>query len=223
MAQPKLIADEGSIRRLLKDRQFPQDGFRINVPTEEMAQLLYNCYVAHVIERGRHFIASDDLERRIWQVAEMLTLPTYRFGLMLTGGCGNGKTTMMRAIRTAVHDLYVSRNSAFCAFPGFRTEIPLVSAKEMVGQILEERKTYASTDILMIDDLGHEPVEVMRYGMIHTPIVDLLEARYARQKYTIISTNLKISEIRPRYMNRLADRFNEMMHFVEFEDGTYRG
>lgn len=83
-------------------------------------------------------------------------------------------------------------------------------------------KNYMNNDVLMIDDLGHEPTEVISYGMVFTPIVDLLERRYARQKFTIISTNLNPDEIRPKYKNRLADRFNEWMHIVQFNNSSFR-
>lgn len=208
------------MRQLRTNKQFPEDGFRINVSKPEMAKLLYTCYVSTVDERGRQFKYDDHVNDVIWQVAETLTIPSHRFGILMTGPCGNGKTTMMYAIRKVIHYLAAKQSSVL--FPRYRTEIPILSAKEIVNGIVINGQNYRHIDILMIDDLGHEPTEVMRYGMIHTPIIDLLESRYARQKYTIVTTNLREEEIRPKYGNRIADRFCEMMHTIKFDGDTYR-
>lgn len=221
MAKPKLIADEALMLHLRNHRNFPKVGFRIKIPKEEMANLLFTYYIDTVYERGRSFVRDEHLESIIWKLSEILTEPSYRFGIILSGPCGNGKTTMMMAIRKTIHHLYSKQCKAFIDYPGFCTSIPIESAKDIISKKLD-KKNFVEYDMLMIDDLGHEPTEVVSFGMIYTPLIDLLESRYARQKYTIISTNLRDDEIRPKYKNRIADRFNEMMHFVKFESRSYR-
>lgn len=203
-------------------RNFPKVGFRIKIPKEEMATLLFTYYIDTVHERGRSFVRDEHLESIIWKLSEILTEPSYRFGIILSGPCGNGKTTMMKAIRKTIHHLYSTQCNAFIDYPGFNTYIPIESAKDIICKMLDQKKNFVDYDLLMIDDLGHEPTEVVSFGMIHTPLIDLLESRYSRQKYTIISTNLRDDEIRPKYKNRIADRFNEMMHFVRFQSSSYR-
>lgn len=185
-----------------------------------MASLLYTFYRSEVESRCIKYSHSEETERVIWEVANALTTPTYRFGLLLTGDCGTGKTTMMKAIRSCIHYLWEKQMRLF--HPKFKTSIPLLSAKDIIEEILKEGKTYNTSDILMIDDLGHEPTEIVVYGRILTPIIDLLEHRYERRKYTVISTNLSPEEIRPKYSNRIADRFNEMFHIVEYSGISHR-
>ncbi len=52
-----------------------------------------------------------------------------------------------------------------------------------------------------------------------SPVVELLEYRYAQQLFT---ANLSPREIRDKYGNRVADRFNEQMHVITFQDHSYR-
>ena len=73
-----------------------------------------------------------------------------------------------------------------------------------------------------IDDFGTEPLEVIDYGNVLYPITDLLTTRYDRHLFTILTTNLTPSEIRPRYGDRIADRLNDMMGKVIFANSTYR-
>ena len=76
--------------------------------------------------------------------------------------------------------------------------------------------------LLGIDDLGTEPLVIMDYGNEKTPIVDLLSMRYENRLFTIVTTNLTPKQIRERYGERIADRFNEMMEVVIFKNPSYR-
>ena len=73
-----------------------------------------------------------------------------------------------------------------------------------------------------IDDLGNEPVEILDFGNPIHPIIRLIEYRYINQSFTFITTNLTAKEIRTKFGDRIADRFNEMLHVIIFEDGSYR-
>ncbi len=221
MSKPKLITDEGLMRQLRQELLYPRGSFRIDLPFEQVATLLLNCYVETVRGRNRVFVHDEHTELQIIEIAKVLTTHSHKFGIVLSGPCGNGKTTMLYAIRTLIHYLFSKRH--LCLPTGISTEIPIVSAKNIIDDVMSlDKLSYRRHDILMIDDLGHEPTEIINYGMVYTPIVDLLEARYERMKYTIISTNLAPEDIRPKYKNRLADRFNEMMHFVDFTGESYR-
>ena len=82
--------------------------------------------------------------------------------------------------------------------------------------------------MLAIDDVGEEPAEVISFGMVYTPIRDLLEERYSRQKLTIITTNLvenkskEIFQISSHYGERVVDRIREMMKILTFRNASYR-
>ena len=76
--------------------------------------------------------------------------------------------------------------------------------------------------MLSIDDLGIEPSEILDYGNILNPVIDLLTQRYNAQLFTIVTTNLTPKQIREHYGERIADRFNEMFDRIVFENSTYR-
>ena len=39
--------------------------------------------------------------------------------------------------------------------------------------------------LMIVDDLGTEPREVMEFGNVYTPLIDLITTRYEEQLYTI--------------------------------------
>lgn len=179
-------------------------------------------YIEAVEERGREFCCDENIERQVYQVASILGTQSHRFFIIFMGHCGNGKTTMMIAIRKLIHYLFGTMNPGISHLKDFKTTIPIVSAKDLAVEIIQDKNYGRSYGVLMIDDLGSEPAEIIHYGMIYTPLVDLLEARYARMKFTIISTNLSREKIRPTYHNRLADRLNEVACIVNFTGESYR-
>ena len=66
-----------------------------------------------------------------------------------------------------------------------------------------EMDTLMDTDVLMIDDMGVEPL------MENITIVqwfNLINERQLRGKGTVISTNLNVEELRRRYTERITSR-----------------
>ena len=85
-----------------------------------------------------------------------------------------------------------------------------------------EWRNLMRTPLLIVDDLGVEPREIMDYGNVFTPLVDLITLRYDEQLYTIFTTNLTPSQLEEKYGKRIVDRLNEMVETIVFENGTYR-
>lgn len=110
---------------------------------------------------------------------------------------------------------------------GYRYEpgLRIVDVREILRAAKEDSKAYdalKTKNVLGIDDLGKEPAEIMDYGNILSPVIDLIEHRYDKQLFTVITTNLVGKEIRAKYGDRIADRFNEMLHVIVFRNSTYR-
>lgn len=78
------------------------------------------------------------------------------------------------------------------------------------------------TPLLIVDDLGVEPREIMDYGNVFTPMINLITVRYDEQLYTIFTTNLTPIRIEEKYGKRIVNRLNEMVENMIFENGTYR-
>ena len=153
-------------------------------------------------------------------VAETLAGDSHKFGLLLAGTCGNGKTTTMRAVQSVVMLL----NNTYYNRRGEGIGNRLLEAKEITqlsdkdGQLA----AYKTVPVLFLDDLGREPTEVLKYGNVTSPITELLEYRYNQRLTTIVTTNLEPSEIREKYGDRIADRFNEMFALVSYTGVSYR-
>ena len=78
-------------------------------------------------------------------------------------------------------------------------------------------------EILAIDDLGTEPREIIEYGNVLSPIIDLISYRYEHQLPTIITSNLTPQQISEVYGKRIGDRLKETTEIVPFLNGSYRG
>lgn len=181
--------------------------------------MLIASYMAEVEYRHRKYIEDPELIDRITTAARWL-INQKRFGILLCGVPGNGKTTLMLAIRSLINflDITDSYNEKMSVYRIDAREIARLSNEDFA-----KFEKIRSKKMLAIDDMGLEPAEVMDYGNILNPVVDLLSYRYDEQLFTIVTTNLKPNEIRQKYGDRIADRFNEMMERIIFYNGSYRG
>lgn len=80
----------------------------------------------------------------------------------------------------------------------------------------------AAKPILVIEDMGQEPLEVQSYGNIYNPVIDILEKRYEHSLPTFITTNLDPQQLGKRYGKRIQDRLREMMFTIPFDNPSYR-
>lgn len=200
--------------------------FRFNLAPQEALDLLAAAYQYEVQFRQRKFILDANTESNLIKLAEYLTLPVPKFGIMCCGTCGNGKTTLLYAFQRVVNHLQSRRHFSFLddEYSRFKARIEIFRAKE-VAQISRDQKRFRELmqrPMLAIDDMGTEPAEVYDYSNINTPVTDVIDYRYNHQLFTFITTNLTAAQIKDKYKERIADRFNEMLHMIVFKDITYR-
>ena len=119
--------------------------------------------------------------------------------LLLTGKSGLGKTFLLRAIaeRLIERDRNVLIISAYKLLEIVRKAY--FSNEESAGEIAE-------TEVLMIDDLGSEP---LMQNVTVEQLFNLLNERQNRNLSTIISTNLTLAELQGRYTERIASRLRD--------------
>lgn len=185
---------------------------------EQAVDSLLAAYQAEVVYRKRQFIMDDSTMKNIEGLASFLTDSGSKFGIMFSGVCGNGKTTLLYAFQTLLNylnDRGLLGKDAGCS---------IVDAKEVAyyAKDVQRFRNLKDKEMIAIEDMGREPVEVLEYGNVLNPVIDLLEYRYNKQLFTIITTNLVPKQIREKYGNRIADRFNEMFEKVIFANETYR-
>ena len=187
--------------------------FRLDVTEAQAYDLLTAAYAAEVESRHGSFCPDTETQAHIRQTARALT-GTDKFGVAFCGEVGNGKTTLMSAVCSLTAYLFAGGGKYFRK----------VKATD-IAAVYESRKDFRALcgqELLAIDDLGCEPVEVMSYGNILTPTVELLMCRYEHQLFTMLTTNIAPNKIKDRYGARIADRFREMLHVVSFTNRTYR-
>ena len=197
--------------------------FRFNMPTSNAANLLAAFYKIEVENRQREFKFDENTQTNLLKLAEYLTAAAPRFGIMLSGTCGNGKTTLMYAFQRALNYLADRKQFNFMD-EYFKPQMRILHACDItdIAHDVREFAELKRLPMLGIDDLGTEPAEVLEFGNPIYPVIRLIEHRYNTQSFTFITTNLTPSEIRKKYGERIADRFSEMLRVIVFQDVTFR-
>ena len=212
--------DVGHLKSILLQRRIMKPRFRLPMSAEQAYDCLLAATMAEVEFRHRIFCENDYVKAQLLQMANWLTSDSSKFGILFCGECGNGKSTLLKAFQQLLNYLAIPNpdsqgnygiqitDSKYVAYLG-RTDYPAFIK-------------FSQKDMLGIDDLGTEPQEVMDFGNIVTPVIDILSKRYDEQLFTIITTNLTPKQIREHYGDRIADRLNEMVEKIVFTNGTYR-
>lgn len=212
----KLNVEE--LKSRLLGRKTTKPRFRFPLTGEQAEDLLLAAYEAEVAYRKRAYIQDNAVLENVSKLAKFLISDNSKFGIMFAGVCGNGKTTLLYALRSAISLL-----SDCKGFEG-RPSLSVVDAKDVAlyARDLQGFKELKSRPMVAIEDMGREPTEVLDYGNVLNPVIDLLEYRYNEQLFTAITTNLTAEQITQKYGRRIADRFNEMLEVIVFKNGTYR-
>lgn len=183
------------------------DRFPVKLADEPtMCALILGWYGTAVKSRGVEFQMDDTTTVKVEKVVKWM-LESKKRGLLLCGTLGNGKTTMLRALKFLFgsHAVYMEAQSAYDNFRQNQS-IPYVSPK----------------DILLIDDLGVEPPSYNDFGQIRYPLTELLMSRYKSNSTTIIATNCTFEQLGEIYGDRIQDRMKEMFAMITYTEPSYR-
>lgn len=150
--------------------------------------------------------------------------PSSSKGLLIIGGYGNGKTSIMKALEVCMG----------------KTDFPfrLYSTNQCVDMFEACQTPYHKEEFwsnmlsgtICFDDLLTER-EASNYGKLNL-LRDILERRYERGKRTYITMNFKdgtdnnlsqgLAQIGERYGSRLYDRIFAMFNIIEFTGKSHR-
>ena len=216
---PSQTINVEEFKQLLLNQKRTTCRFSLPLTYNQANEALTAAYMAEVEYRHRQFIPDSHTALHIELAARWLTEDNPTFGMLLCGQCGNGKSTLVLAIRSLIQLIYSTSSYDDQRY------LRIVDAKQIVATAKADYKQFTDlckTDMLAIDDLGIEPSEVMDYGNVLNPAIDLLTRRYNDQLFTIVTTNLTPQQIRDHYGDRIADRFNEMMSRIVFNNHSYR-
>lgn len=229
---PELEIDEKAIFSKLMRRKTLVARFSFPYTPEQVLTMLVAACRAEVAARHRPFKLTEPFLAHLKDIARWLAdTKKSTFGIFLCGDQGNGKTTVVKAIKSLYMFLhsderYVSVDESPAPF-FFGFEI--VSAKELVrlakayanrnrdnaDDVARYRRLMA-VEVLCVDDLGCEPMESLSYGDFVNAAIDMVNCRYDSQLCTIATSNLAPAEIKDYYDKRFSDRFREMMFIVNF-------
>lgn len=209
------------IRRLSAQKIIP-DRFNLELTESEAANGIYSALVSEVRYRRHEMILDKDTREHILEAARWIIDPKGKFGLLMMGTMGNGKTALMNAIARLI-----AYTSEVALGYSKKKELKVITAKRIAricasSDDNEEYQSLFTTPMLGIDDMGCEPKEVVSYGRILTPMEDILEERYSRQLFTIITTNLDKTLLGQHYDERIYDRLKEQMTIISFTNPSYR-
>ena len=173
------------------------------------------------VESGLHTYRLEEQQaRQIGHVARWLVCHYRKWGLLLNGIPGNGKTTTLYAIRRVINALGITDSDN-----NETVGLWVKTANELTEMFLTDKRQfdrYKTTPLLGIDEFGLEPEFVTSYGNVFTPLTDILSYRYQNRLFTILTTNVANSDIRPKYGDRIAARMNEMFEIVLMPDVDFR-
>lgn len=215
-----------ALNRGLKAEKASRERFSLEIPQVDAANAIYAAMKSEVEHRGGILQFDSDTQAHILQAAEWITNPEGKPGLLLCGMYGNGKTTLAKAIGSLISFIterelgYENRKRV--RFLKAKDICRMCAASEKFKDQYDDYAALFREEMMIIDELGEEPKDVMVYGMIHTPVIDILGERYDSQRLTIITTNLDVDALKEKYGGRIYDRFTEMLTSIVFENDSYR-
>ena len=205
--------------RLLQQR-ITNTRFKLPMSFDDAKVYLLAAYQAEVERRHKVFERNEHFDAQLNLIANYLTGGSKKFGLMFCGLCGNVKTTWAKALQLLASGLNLKNpiNNLYYVFP-------LWNAKDLAMRSKRNYNDWRNVmryQLMIVDDLGTEPREVMEFGNVYTPLIDLITTRYEEQLFTIFTTNLTPAQLEEKYGKRIVDRLNEMVEKVVFENESYR-
>ena len=209
-----------NLKQFLLRRMPEKVHFKLSYDLPTTLEYLFSAIAAEVEYRGGTIKESEVLNNQLRHVASWLCEDNTKNSLFLAAQCGNGKTTFLRAIQNLVTALGIKSNLSNKTFaPG------LYGAKQLATICKSNPSQWQSIinqELIVIDDIGTEPREIVDFGNVINPIAELISYRYEALLPAIYRTNLSPSSIAEVYGKRVADRLKETAEIVVFSNESYR-
>ena len=174
-----------------------------------------------------YYFAKDERFYKCPNISK-LSNPSFDKGLLIIGGYGNGKTSVMKAFESifkCVHGI---------SFKGYTANEVVTMFEKITDDENEHTRNQFENamynGIRYFDDLKTERI-ASKYGKVNL-FKEILEERYNRKLKTHITCNFKegfngnievgISEFGERYGGRVYDRMFEMYNIIEFKGKSFR-
>lgn len=184
-----------------------------------MANVLWNFYRAGV---GEAIPFPEDARRAfqmtaMWITDQLTNAPHRSQWLHIQGDIGTGKTTLARAVNQTLWAMSGCSRATW--------SMPATSAVAYYQEGDPDGKyntTRKCTDTVFIDDIGTEPLEVVVYGNVMQPIVEIFLYRYNEGLPMIYTTNLDGKALGAKYGERVLDRMREEAMVITLTGESWR-
>jgi hypothetical protein len=136
---------------------------------------------------------------------------------MLMGKYGCGKTLILESIaemyNTILRELRIQRPL-----------LKFMKSMELLETLKEKSVKLFSLFPLVIDEFGREPKQVMDFGNLRSPIIELLCERCDTGAWTHGTTNFTLDTFyaENQYGQMTADRLKSMFNFIELKGDSRR-
>lgn len=194
--------------------------YKSDKSAEQIAGWLFDRYELECALRGKLVQNKTEVGKLCVKVGKWLNEENKKCWLLILGGMGTGKTTMLNCIGRCVN--IIGRTKGFGGMYASALDIPRHASSENDEDYLRMMNGLDRAEYLLLDDIGIEPVEVKSYGNSLIPFVEIVNKRYAKQLPIIITSNLTLEDIRKRYGDRVFDRMREMADIINFKGNSYR-
>lgn len=138
-------------------------------------------------------------------------------GIMLVGKYGCGKTLIMQALsemyNSVIHSLHIQRPL-----------LKFFKSSELVDILKDKPIKSFSRMPLIIDEFGREPKQVMNFGNLRSPMIELLCERYDTGAWTHGISNFTLDTLcsENQYGKMTGDRLKSMFNFIELKGESRR-
>lgn len=185
---------------------------RFDFGANEVQAIISRCLASRIGSKG-----VDTLTESYAQIMAKWAVETNKWGMLMCGTYGCGKTTLANAFADAyeliegtIGTIAVIRLSAIDVCAIARTN------EARFNEICNK------VELIVIDDVGTEPVFVKVFGTDASPVVEMLYKRYDNRKPIIVTTNLAAKQFYARYGERIKDRGKEMFSVITMKNGSRR-
>jgi DNA replication protein DnaC len=138
-------------------------------------------------------------------------------GIMLVGRYGSGKTLIMQALcemyNTVIHTLHIQRPL-----------LKFIKSSELLDAVKEKTVGSFSRMPLVIDEFGREAKQIMDFGNLKSPMIELLCERYDTGAWTHGTSNFTLETLSSenQYGKMTGDRIKSMFNFIELKGESRR-
>lgn len=138
-------------------------------------------------------------------------------GIMLMGKYGCGKTVIWESIvemyNTIIQELYIQKPL-----------LKFIKSINLLETLKEKPIKSFSKFPLVIDEFGREPKQIMDFGNLRSPIIELLCERCDNGAWTHGTTNFTFDTLcaETQYGQMIGERLRSMFNFIELKGDSRR-